>query len=145
MCPHKSWFKNYIQLLPTGTIFLGDGNSKLAEGLDTISIKLESGPTVNGHNVLYVLGLSKSLISIGQMSTFDVKLMFENNVYWLKFESNSNQILKYSITKNANLCLLGQGLICNTCLSITSTNSQVPSLKWHAHLEHASMHVIFNM
>jgi hypothetical protein len=91
MTPHKEWFKTYKPLHPQGTTFLGDGSTKLVEGIGLITLQLSSGITIDIHNVLYVPCLGKSLISIGQMTSSRVKLILDGDDCYINFKSPNKQ------------------------------------------------------
>jgi hypothetical protein len=135
MTLHKEWFHNLEPLPSLEDIYLGHGKSQQTKGMGSISFFLELRHKLDVHNVFYVHGLTQSLISLGQIVTFGMKLRFEDDVCWISTKDMKrkceNTIKKkrelvpsWSLNNGRNKYLLPQvnGHACGTLGSTHSFN-----------------------
>jgi hypothetical protein len=79
MSPLKNIFRNYTLLDNLKTIFLGDNSSYQALGYGSILMQTSYSQNLIIHNVLYVFGLAKNLLSIPQTTiTSKIIVTFTN-------------------------------------------------------------------
>ena len=76
MSCRKEWFNEYNEKLDGTHIYLGDNRSHKVQGYGIIKVKFSNGQLRQIHNVMYVPGIKKILISISTITENDLKVEF---------------------------------------------------------------------
>ena len=74
MSCNKYWYDEYYEKYDGTHIYLGDNRSHKVLGYGVISVNLPGGHFKQIHNVMYVPGIKKNLISISVITNNDMKL-----------------------------------------------------------------------
>jgi hypothetical protein len=80
MNPHRDWSYEYGKY-NGGDLFLGDDLIDKIIGRGDIKLLLKYGRLKNLFAVLYILGLTKNLISMSKMSSASVQAIFKKDHY----------------------------------------------------------------
>ena len=72
----KEWFDEYHESTDATHIYLGDNRSHKIQGYGVICVNLPNGQKKQIHNVLYVPGIKKNLISVSTISDQNLNVEF---------------------------------------------------------------------
>lgn len=84
MMGNKQWFKDFKEINGGAQIYLGDDRSDQIKGCGKISVILPNGTRRQIHNVMYVLGVTKNLISVSMITYQDLKFEFSKSNNYIK-------------------------------------------------------------
>ena len=76
MSCNNNWFENYHETNNGANIYLGDDHSHQFKGYGDVLVTLPNGCVKQIHNVMYVLGIKKNLISVSTIIDQDLKVEF---------------------------------------------------------------------
>jgi hypothetical protein len=76
MSCNKDWFENYHETNNGANIYLGDDRSHQVKGYGDVPMTLPNGCVKQIHNVMYVPGIKKNLISVSTITDQDLKVEF---------------------------------------------------------------------
>ena len=76
MSCRREWFEEYNENLNDTHIYLGDNRSLKVQGYGKVKVKLSNGELKQIHNVMYVPGIKKNLISVSTITEHDLKVEF---------------------------------------------------------------------
>jgi len=109
MSPLKELFRDYKILIISRVILLEDNSLHSALGFGSILLQVPIGQSLFIPNVLYVLGLTKNLLSISQiMNTRNTIITFTQTQCIIDTRSsNPTKQMKFQIPKEGTLFLLG--------------------------------------
>lgn len=148
MSPLLNLFQKYKVLDSPKTILLGDNSSQQAEGYGSVILQLTNGQLLSLHDVLYVPGLAKNLISVIQLiNTGNTIVIFTKEQCIIKSKSpNSKNNLVIKIRKDGNLFSLGEGMVNPVPSYVATTSSKLDlSTKWHNRLGHLNIRSLATM
>lgn len=73
---NKEWFDEYHENIDGTYVCLGDNRSLKVQGYGVIGVNLPNGQEKQIHNVMYVHGIKKNLISVSTITDQDLKMEF---------------------------------------------------------------------
>ena len=76
MSCNKDWFDEYHENIDGTCVYLGDNRSLQLQGYGIIGVMLPNGKERQIHDVMYVPGIKKNLISVSTISDQDLKVEF---------------------------------------------------------------------
>jgi hypothetical protein len=76
---NKKWYTNFKETQNGATIYLGDDCAHQIKGYKDIPVTLLNGYVCHIHNVVYVLGIKKNLISMSTITVQNLKVEFFKN------------------------------------------------------------------
>jgi hypothetical protein len=79
MTCNKMWYTNFKETQNGANIYLGDDHAHQIKGYKEIPLTLPNGTIRHIHNVVYVLGINKKLISVSTITDHNLKVEFFNN------------------------------------------------------------------
>ena len=88
----RDWLEDYQVLSNQLQVIFGDKGKKSAIGKGTIKIKLSKDHQITVHNVYYVPGLAKHLLSVGQATIDGLTIQFCRDKAILQFQDGSSFI-----------------------------------------------------
>ena len=74
---NRDWYDEYYEKFDGTHIYLGDNRSHKVLGYGVISVNLPDGQFKQIHNVMYVIGINKNLISVYAITDKDLKVEFD--------------------------------------------------------------------
>ena len=84
----------------TSVVKLGDEKLKKVEGKGTVAVHTEEGNQKFIHDVLYVLSLSRNLLSVGQLLRKGYSLYFNDGVCIVYDKKNKLTVAKVGMSQN---------------------------------------------
>ena len=88
----RDWLEDYQVLSNQLQVIFGDKGKKSAIGKGTIKIKLSKDHQITVHNVYYVPGLAKHLLSVGQATIDGLTIQFCRDKAILQFQDGNSSI-----------------------------------------------------
>jgi hypothetical protein len=76
---NKNWYANFKETQNGASIYLGDDRAHQIKGYGDIPVTLSNGTIRHIHNVVYVPGIKKNLISLSTITDQNLKVEFFNN------------------------------------------------------------------
>ena len=136
MCPERNDFSVIKPLKIPIEISIADGNKVLAKEIGTINVVLENKKNIKIHDVLYVPGLDRRLLSISALVGKGLSVIFKNSI--CEIIDQNETIVK--IPKTGQLYLMkceSGGQMTYEAVQIQVGSSTQEKLElWHARLGH---------
>ena len=95
----REWFDEYNKKHDGTHIYLGDNRSHQVQGYGIIKVKLFNGQLRQIHNVKYVCGIKKNLISVSTITENDLKVEFGKYQCHIKYIQNH-----FNIVSTGSIC-----------------------------------------
>jgi hypothetical protein len=76
---NKNWYANFKETQNGVSIYLGDDRAHQVKGYGDIPVTLSNGTVHHIHNVVYVPGIKKNLISLSTITDQNLKVEFFKN------------------------------------------------------------------
>ncbi len=115
-----------------GHVYLGNNHACSIEGIGTVHLSTDGTNVLALHNVRYVPGIKKSLLSVGQMDVHGYSILFERGSW--KMTKGSRLIVK-GTKKGTLYCLHGKALK-GKFIALAEIDSHMEL--WHNRLGHMS-------
>eukprot|EP00252_Welwitschia_mirabilis_P018673 TRINITY_DN4156_c0_g1_i5.p1 TRINITY_DN4156_c0_g1~~TRINITY_DN4156_c0_g1_i5.p1 ORF type:complete len:1283 (+),score=262.04 TRINITY_DN4156_c0_g1_i5:125-3973(+) len=131
VCPSKAFFSSYEPITDGSCVWLGDDRKYEIEGKGTVVLMRQNGQTITLTNVRHVPGLTKNLISVGQLS---------DGGFTTTFDSSSWKISKGALviargSREGTMYVLRS---VNPGSSACVASGEVAAGTWHKRLGHLS-------
>ena len=84
MTCNKNWYANFKETHNGASIYLGDDRTHQIKGYRDIPLTLPNGTIRHIHNVVYVPGIKKNLISMSTITDQNLKVEFFKNYFIVK-------------------------------------------------------------
>ena len=115
-----------------GHVYLGNDHACSIEGIGTVHLAINGTNELVLHNVRYVPGIKKSLLSVGQMDMHGYSILFEGGSW--KMTKGSRLIVK-GTKKGTSYCLHGKAML-GKFIALAEIDSYMEL--WHKRLGHMS-------
>jgi hypothetical protein len=121
---------------------VADGREAKVEAIETLSLLLHGGFTLNLNNVLYVPSLRRNLISVASLEDDGYKCLFGNNQCTIKFDDVIIGLaprwgMLYMLSLN-DFCVMNVCDVTNKWRRILTSDNETSSKLWHYRLGHIS-------
>jgi len=93
MSCNKEWFDEYHENIDESHIYLGDNRSHKIQGYGVICVNLPNGQMKQIHDVLYVPGIKKNLISVSTITDQNLKVEFIKSQCFVKDIQNHYNVI----------------------------------------------------
>ena len=134
MIGSKHWLEDFKEINEGAKIYLGDDKSHQIKGCGKVSVILRYGNIKQIYNVIYVLGITKNLISISMITDQDLKVeFFKSNGYINHFLDGMKTIATGIRTRGLYKLDVRPTLV----QALTSTSLTTEEL-WHQRFGHIS-------
>ena len=135
----KEWFISLVDSSKSKVRFVDD-SSLTAEGIGRVAFRDTNGKETVIEEVLYVPGLKKNLLSLGQLLQKGFVMTMEDN--WLKvFDRNQKLVIQENLSQNRTF-RIGMNILKHQCFE-TSENKE--EWLWHlrfGHLNFKDLHLL---
>ncbi|MCO5561643.1 hypothetical protein L7F22_015264 [Adiantum nelumboides] len=115
-----------------GHVYLGNNHACSIEGIGTVHLSIDDTNELVLHDVRYVPGIKKSLLSVGQMDMHGYSILFERGSW--KMTKGSRLIVK-GTKKGTLYCMYGKAML-GKFIALAEINSHMEL--WHKRLGHMS-------
>ncbi|MCO5568445.1 hypothetical protein L7F22_022144 [Adiantum nelumboides] len=135
----QSWLHNYRPLLNTMEVRLGDDGAYTAQGVGSVSLKLPNGAITRIHNVYYIPGLAKNLLSVSEVTQNGSSIEFHHRYCIIKAAIRGQPRLHVICAQQGRLYPLGVSAVPPVMQSnavISRDESIRSTLLWHYRLGH---------
>ncbi|KAJ9546691.1 hypothetical protein OSB04_019234 [Centaurea solstitialis] len=133
MTPFRDCFATFKKL-EGNSIRLGNGTSCVTQGIGAVKIKMFDGCIRTFKNVKFVPSMTRSLISVGQLSRAGCRIRIEDQN--LRISRGSIILMKGKLAENSIFHLSGETLSSESCVAESSQN--LDDCLWHLRLGHTS-------
>ncbi|MCO5573146.1 hypothetical protein L7F22_026912 [Adiantum nelumboides] len=134
MTHHHDWFTSVQPFEGEGSVLTRDDSHHAIQGKRTITIQMSQGEEKDLSNVLLVPGITKNLISVGQIVEKGYEVKFNKDGCYVK--NDKGKVVAYG-EKNERLFKLKMNATHNANFSSHSSSSS-PLILWHKRLGHIS-------
>ncbi|MCO5573286.1 hypothetical protein L7F22_027055 [Adiantum nelumboides] len=141
MTHHHDWFTSVQPFEGEGLVLTGDDSHHAIQGKGTITIQMLQGEEKDLSNVLLVLGITKNLISVGQIVEKGYEVKFNKDGCYVK--NDKGNVVAHG-EKNGRLFKLKMNATHNANFSSHSSSSSSLIL-WHKRLGHIIHQSIMNL
>ncbi|MCO5557878.1 hypothetical protein L7F22_011450 [Adiantum nelumboides] len=131
MTYHHDWFTSAQPFKGEGSILIGDDSHHAIQGKGTITIQMLQGEEKDLSNVLLVPGITKNLISMGQIVDKGYEVKFNKDGCYVK--NKKGKVVAHG-EKNGRLFKLKMNATHNANFSSHSSSSSL--ILWHKRLGH---------
>ncbi|MCO5605635.1 hypothetical protein L7F22_059818 [Adiantum nelumboides] len=128
---HHDWFTSVQPFEGEGSVLTGDDSHHAIQGKGTITIQMSQGEEKDLSNVLLVPGITKNLISMGQIVEKDYEVKFNKDGCYVK--NDKGKVVAHG-EKNGRLFKLKMNATHNANFSSHSSSSFL--ILWHKRLGH---------
>ncbi|MCO5571734.1 hypothetical protein L7F22_025482 [Adiantum nelumboides] len=140
MTYHHYWFTLVEPFEGEGSVLTGDDSHHAIQGKRTITIQMSQGEEKDLSNVLLVPGITKNLISVGQIVEKGYEVKFNKDGCYVK--NDKGKVVAHG-EKNGRIFKLKMNVTHNANFSSHSSSSSL--ILWHKRLGHISHQSIMHL